>query len=442
MRPALSHTPRGRSFGQGEAAAVRRRRVLFIPGYDPEGETRYRMLFVREMIRHAKRFGLSRRDISKARPIADLPGQSWDVEVATERWATHTTYEVLRWDDMVRRDFRRPLPIVIGLLFTGLVHSLVTGTMSKFWRLHWKFGCVILYPSVVVLLVLAIGLGLGFGVEAVAGLAFPAPGWGRWALRLGVMGLVFSAFYPLGARWFVWHLANDWVFNWQYGMGWRPDYEARAERFARHLLAAADEGGVDELLVVGHSSGATLAVDVVGRALAAEPGLAERVPLSLLTIGSCIPLVALNHNAHAYHAHLGRIMTCRNLFWAEYQAPQDWINFIGFEPLRDVKLELDEADCANPVVRSPLFKETIAEKTYREIVYRPFRMHFQFLIANDHPGAYDYLMIATGPLSLVERVRLGEEAIEKVLGARGRLRPATEAELAAAEKDRLASEAV
>ena len=344
----------------------------------------------------------------------------------------------MRWDDIVLRDFARPLPIVAFLLFVGLLYSAVTGMLAKFWRLHWKFGCVILYPSVVIASIVAFGLATGLGVAALASLLVEPPWWGQAALVFAVAGFVFAAFHPVAARGYVWHLMHDWVFNLQQGLGWRPDYDARADRFARHMVEAARAGGVDELLVVGHSSGATLAVDVVGRALQRDPEAFDGTRVALLTVGTCIPLVALNPAARLYRERMAHIMASPRVFWAEYQAPQDWINFIRFAPIRDVATTVAPEVCRNPVVRSPLFKQTVAAKTYAKIVYQPFRMHFQFLIANDHPGEYDFVMIVAGPLNLEERVRLGEDSIAPVLGTIPTAEP-TDNDLAEAERERFAA---
>ncbi len=417
MSEPLSFTPAGRCLGSEAGSPVHRRHVLFIPGYDPEAEGRYRKLFVREMIRYAKRFGLARREISRIDVLPEVPALRWDVVVGTDRWTTRTEFEVLRWDDIVLADFRRPLPVVIVLLFAGVFSSLVTGTMVKFWRLNWKFGGVILYPAVMVLAFLAASFGIGLAVDALLSSWFPAGPLARWALVLGVAGLSFSALYRLGERWFVWHLMHDWVFNFQHGMGWRPDYQLRVERFARRLSEAMRDSRTDEVLVVGHSSGSTMAVDIVAEALSSDPHLTrERPELALLTLGSCVPIVALNPVARRYRDGMRRIMTEPGLFWAEYQAPQDWINFAGFNPARDLGLGIAPATCRNPTIRSTRFKEIVAEKTYQDIVFKPFRMHFQFLMANDRAGEYDFLMMTAGPITLRERIRLGDASAETVLG--------------------------
>lgn len=436
MKPALSFTPPAR---QGHAASgqpVKRRAVLFIPGYDPAGETRYRMLFVREFIRYAKRFGLSRREVSAVEPLPAVPGLRWQVTAAAAGWETHTTYDVLRWDDIVLRDFRRPLLIGIPLLMAGLAHSLITGTLFRFFRLNWKFGGVILYPAVVILVALLACLGLGLLVSHLLVVLAPAPAFGRAALVAGVAGLSFCLFYPLGERWFVWHLMHDWVSNWQHGMGWRPDHEERVAQFAAHLQAVCGQPDVDEVLVVGHSSGATLAVDVVAVALEGDPNLpGAGGRLCLMTVGSCVPLVAENPFARRYRERLERLMSDPGLLWVEYQAPQDWMNFPGWNPARELNLA-GAATMPNPVVRSARFKETVAEQTYRRMVFKPFRMHFQFLVANDHPGEYDFVMIAAGPLSLADRVLLGPASAEAVFGAGVAGYAPDASEIAAAEAGR------
>jgi len=66
----------------------------------------------------------------------------------------------------------------------------------------------------------------------------------------------------------------------------RPDVEARVDRFAEALVARSRDAAVDEIVVVGHSMGSTLAVEVVARALEIDPNLGAPWPaVCLLTVG-------------------------------------------------------------------------------------------------------------------------------------------------------------
>ncbi len=240
---------------------------------------------------------------------------------------------------------------------------------------------------------------LGTGVAHL--LAGWLPGLAAGAIGLiAAIGLVLAAI-PLLDRIFLRQLINDWVFNWQHSIGRRRDYEARLELFADHVSRVYEAGGVDEVLIVGHSSGALTAVEVAARVL--ERGAPEGPRLSLLTLGSGLPLVAVHRRAEQPRADVMRLVGSDRLVWVDYQAPQDWMNFPGFNPARDLD-ERPEGAVRNPLIRSTKFREIIVPEVYRRISFRPFRMHFQFLMANDLPGEYDFFALTLGPQPLRDRV--------------------------------------
>jgi hypothetical protein len=80
------------------------------------------------------------------------------------------------------------------------------------------------------------------------------------------------------------------------------------------------------------------------------------------------------------------------------------MNFPGFNPVEDLGLAVPVAERFNPVIRSARFRDIMTDKTYRAVLRRPFRMHFQYLMANERAGEYDYVMIVCGPTTLAERV--------------------------------------
>jgi pimeloyl-ACP methyl ester carboxylesterase len=410
--PPLDYTPP--SLAEAIPGAVHRRQVFYIPGYDPEGRTRYRMLFVREFSRYAKRFGLPKPRIGPAALAPDGLVQSWSV-AAEPAWAgARTDYDVLLWDDLVARDFARSRFVSAGLLVLGTLQVILTGLIVRFYRLNWKYGNVILYPFV---LLLALGLGtavIASVVHAHLGDGYGhSLGWPLWAtVPLGLLvGLGWiKAIEVLLNRAFFWQLLNDWVFNWQHGQGWRPDYAARLDAFADHVLArlaalADAEVPVDEVMLVGHSSGAMTAVEVAARVLARDPALGTGAAnLALVTLGSGLPLVALQPRATRLRDEIAALCTSRRLIWVDYQAPQDWMNFPGFNPVHELDLALGDRPVTNPLIRSARFREIISPETYHRVRWRPFRMHFQFLMANDRRGAYDIFAMTLGSQRLRERV--------------------------------------
>lgn len=412
MASPLTYTPP--DLPDGPQSPVRRRHVFYIHGYDPEAGSRYRMLFVRELSRYARRFGEPARAVSRASLSADGLVQSWRVGALPAVEGAETSYDVLLWDDIVARDFARWRFVSVGLLLAGILHWLVTGLIVRFYRLNWKMGNVILYP-VGLVIILAIGVGvIATLVHAHLGDWFAfSMGLPFWlTVPLGILaGLVaLRAMERLLTRAFFWQLLNDWVFNWQHGNGWRGDFERRIETMTSHVIEtihtmSANGDTPDEVMIVGHSSGAQTAVEVTARALSRDAELGTALPsLSLVTLGSGVPLVAMQTAAHRLRSEIADLVTSRRLTWAEYQAPQDWMNFPGFNPVKHLGLDLTGRPITNPLLRSAKFREVIAPETYAKIRGKPFRMHFQFLIANDRRGDYDFFAMVLGPQHLRERV--------------------------------------
>lgn len=419
MANPLSYTPaRWLTAPQGRRD-VARRHLIYLPGYDPEAKTRARSLFVRELVRYARRFGLSDRTVSRVEDRPEVPGLRWHVRAARDGWATETIVEVLRWDDIVDRDFKRSVATRIGLMLVGMVDYLFSGVLVRLFRMNWKFACVIIYPFTMITALGLVAAGLGYAAARVGALLLPAqlPEFVPALLGIAVAAALVAAIWPFFDRLYVWHLLHDWVFNWQHGNGVRRDYEERVDRFAAHLADLARTSDADEILVLGHSSGSIMAVETVARALALDPDLGRVGPeLSLLTVGSCLPLVAFNPRAETCRRDLARIMTSEAVHWVEYQAPQDLLNSAAFNPMRDLDLGIAEAACANPAIRSSRFRDITTEATYRTMLKSPFRMHFQFLMANEKPGDYDYILMALGPTRLADRVRRPDEANALALG--------------------------
>lgn len=383
---------------------VARRLLFYVPGYDPDSERRYRTLFLREIGRYAKVFGVPMPKVGCPTVSEDGNRQSWVVETGGGR--TRTEYELLLWSDLVRRDMGKPRVVGIGLNAWATLNFAVNGTLAGLYRTSWKCANVMVYPFVGSLLLLMALLVASFAGHGVLHHGFGLPGW--FALLAGIVaslvGLRFLA--PRLDRAFLWQLMHDCVFHWQHACGKRPDYDARVEAFTAHMRARIRESQADEVMIVGHSTGGLTAVELAVRLLAEDPTLGEAggPVLSLLTLGSCLPIVALQPDARATRAAVAQLVTSRRLTWVDFQAPQDWMNFPGFNPARDLPLGLSEGEMANPIIRSAKFAEIINRQTYERIRLRPFRMHFQFLMANDHAGVFDIFALTLGPRSLRDRV--------------------------------------
>ena len=400
--PPLSFTPPDRALPPpGEP--VRRRQVFYLPGYDPDATRRYRSLFVREFTRYAKRFAIARKAVSPLVAAPDGLSQTWTVEVETPDWSTTTLYEVLLWDDLVNEDSRRPVVVSVVMLVRGMLHLAATGTLLRVYRLSPKFGNVMVYPFVASLLVAASAVavaGLAAWLGRVAGLPSWAAGLAGIAAAAGAVGVVARHL----DRVFFWQLLHDFNFHWQHARGRRGDYEARLARFAAQVADRVGAVRADEVMFIGHSTGAMTALEVAARALAADPSLGDPArPVARVTLGSALPFVAVQPEARRLRAEVADLVASERATWVDYQAPQDWMNFPGFNPVRDLRLARP-ARMLNPFVRSARYRDVMEPAAYEKIKMRPFRLHFQFLMANDRPGEYDFFALTLGPQRLLDRI--------------------------------------
>ena len=92
----------------------------------------------------------------------------------------------------------------------------------------------------------------------------------------------------LDRRLYVYYLMHDYAFTGIAHGAYPPVLQERLAQF-RGRVRAALASGVDEVLVVGHSSGVHLAVSVLADLIRAEK---PRTQLALLTLGQVVPMIS------------------------------------------------------------------------------------------------------------------------------------------------------
>ncbi len=396
---------------------IRRRLVLYCPGYDAIADRRYYRLMVTQFALLAGQFGIER-EIGPVEVDERVPSVRWSVSAANAGWRTETTYEVLRWDDLIRRDLSRNWRKRAPLFLAMLTASWRDRFMLRLFRMDWHFASLLIYPLIALLAVLCAAIAAGYGVACLVALFLPLSSWITGLITIVLAAFLARAAEPWLRKAYVYHVLDDWIFHWQDTLGRRPDFDARLDHFGQRLFAAARDTSVEEILIVGHSSGAIVAIECVARAFARDPQLGRRGPrLALLTIGARVPISALWTSAQRLRGAITRVAIEPSLLWVEYQAPQDPFHAFRFDAVRDLQLDLGGCARINPVIRSARFKQTLRPHTYRRLRLQFFRLHFQFLMANERPGECDYLMIACGPVSLADRIRDPEQAVIDAYGA-------------------------
>ncbi len=379
------------------------RRVFYIPGYDPIHPRRYRELYRKEGAAQAAISGYHLALTARK----DTGRYGWHVAAQMDGAKVAAEVDVLVWSDIVRTSMSH----TIGATYVQLVRTAWTYlTSGALWRLmRLRKGPVIaaLYPVGFLLVQAALAIALAYGVCR-------AVSWG-WnaALPYGAVGWVIGAAFGIAAgyallRWFkkrdgkfyAYYLMHDYAYSARYRGANPPPLEARLAEFADDI-AAALTGGAGEVLVVGHSSGAHLAVSIL-----ADLVREGRVPpggpaLSFLSLGQVVPMVSFLPDAHRLRADLAYLSQSDALTWVDVTAPGDGCAFALCDPV-------SVSGVAPPGKRWPLvisaaFTQTLSAERWRELRWKFFRLHFQYLCAFDRPGDYDYFRITAGPMTLGQR---------------------------------------
>lgn len=382
---------------------VHRRLIVYVQGYDPRGVAEYYRIFRREYRNTCALYGLSG-EIGKATNDPERHIATWDATTAGDGWQVDTRYMFLRWEDIIRQDFARPLWWKIVAMYHALGIAVFNGVLARIMRAHWRFGLFTLYPLVLMTFWIAMGAVVGLVIdEAATNLGASRP----LSIVIGAVAgcaAFAGALWLTGSRSYLLYLCDDVASTYQFAHRQRPDWEARLETFAGYIVDAMRASDADEVVIVGHSSGSFLAVDVLDRALARDPGLGRHGPkLRLLTIGANLPIIGFHLAADWFRDKIARLAVARAVDWIDYQSRHDIMNFWPFDPVEGHGIALEKTR-HNPHVSFVNFRDLWTPGDFGRRRWRFFDAHFQFLLANERLGAaYDYYLICCGPFDLLTR---------------------------------------
>jgi hypothetical protein len=288
------------------------------------------------------------------------------------------------------------------------------GTMGRFTRANWRFATFITYPHFILLLeavcVAAFAFVFEKGLQAL-GLPLLASAPLAFALFIAVLGLVLK--YTENQT-YVLYLLCDWIWTFEFAHQKRPEWDERIDRFADYLCKVARSSDADEIIIVGHSSGSFLGTEMLARALKRDGALGRHGPrVMLLTLGGNYPIVGFHAAAQHFRDHLRELAIEPSVEWIECQARKDVMNFFQLDPISSHGIEVG-ANRRNPKIVPVRFREIIDPGHYNLFRWQFFRVHFQFVMANERPHAYDFFMIVCGPVPLRERMACPAAALTAV----------------------------
>lgn len=385
---------------------VRKRRVFYVSGFDPRGVSAYHRMFCEESRKQGAWSGIEVETGARRResPVSSV----WTARRETGSGTVETTFEFVHWDDIARRHWHTGIRNLYRLAFKTYWHWIIASDflLRRIFRAsRWNF-LTGLAPAIVLFLLPPLGLLAGWGGHAIAAMIPGAPAWLPYAGGIGgffgVLGLAWWLERFFSLAW----LLRTYGFVVDHSRGKVPALDERMDRFAARIVEYAASSDDDEILVVGHSVGANVAVSTMARALKLDSGLCSSGrPVSLLTLGGSIPMQGLMPWSTAFRDDLKFVAHAQALPWVDVSARQDVASFALLNPVQAAGVELDDETARRPLVVSGQFRQMLSPETYATASWDMFRMHFQYLMASERPKENDYLAITTDSVAFTDRFR-------------------------------------
>ncbi len=374
---------------------VKRRRVFYIPGYDPIHPRRYRELYRSE---GAAQSALSGYQISVSAKMGDGPF-GWHVHSEQDGTEVETQIQVLVWSDIVRDSMSNSVVATyVQLVRTAWIY-LATGTFRRLMRLRKGPVIAALYPLAMLVFQLAAALAIAWGIWKGGSQFFDL-----FAIAPAILTfcLLLRWFQKIDNKLFAYYLMHDYAYSASLKGETPAALRKRMTEFTE-LIRQALATDVDEVLVVGHSSGAHIGVSVLADVIRSAPDTGFRPALSFLSLGQVVPMVSFLPNAKELRTDLQFLSVQYNLTWVDVSAPGDGCSFALCDPVGVSGVATESKKW--PLVLSAAFTQTLSPERWQALRWRFFRLHFQYLCAFDRVGAYDYFRITAGPQSLAQRFR-------------------------------------
>ncbi len=357
---------------------VKRRLVLFFPGFEPLGAEAHRDRFDHAAAKTGKAFDVEFSCSQLSSRPSGLPGFS--VDASGENWSTQTDVAVFDWSAILDTFARRNVLIRLVSGIAALFVLLGNGTVANYMRTSWRYGFFYLYPFLLLAASAAIGAAAAAATSSVTSSALPP-------IVVGILATAAAVFWASRQA----HLLlmmDDWHFAIRLARKDNQAIEAVKFVFSAQLAAECASGHYDEVLVIGHSLGCVFAVD----SLSSSSVSGDHQP-SLMTIGSSLFKIALQPKA-GWLRHSISTLTTANVKWLDIQALTDVISFYRSNPASSAGITTG----LRPNIQRIHFKDMLLETSYRRNRRNFFKTHRQFVLGNEKRYFYSMHMIACGPL--------------------------------------------
>ena len=328
-------------------------------------------------------------------PLRSADNFGWRVTSTIEGRDTVSDITVLTWSDLVKSSMERGVVWTYLSLFKTAWIYIGSGALRDVMKLRKGPVIAALYPVGFLIAQLCFAILCAAVLSSVLWPMHPVLGITSW----GIIWPILALFQKYDGKIFAHYLMQDYAHTARHRGAYDPELSTRLDAFG-HSIEEALSQGYDEVLVVGHSSGAHLGVSVLAR-LERAGVVTQKSPVAFLGLGHVVPMVSFLPAAKELRSDLKQLGNSDAVTWVDVTAPGDGCSFALCDPVA-VSGQGDGTQ-NGPLVLSAAFTQTLSDARWRALRWRFFRLHFQYLCAFDQVGFYDHFEITAGPHTLRDR---------------------------------------
>ncbi len=376
------------------AAAVRRRLVLFIHGFDPRGFGLPYANFLKEFDKHKRLTGAE----GAVGPIEPSPPDKpwlkrWHATLAEPgEPPVETVFDFLQWQDLIprRRRFRfAQMTWAAVTTFIAMLRYGVFPKMAAYSRSHCalavvQFAIVALYLWIMASLVWT-GYVLG------------RPYGGLYAALGVAAGLALAAgFYWMTVRLdrflYVWFAIALWNFQWLHGSRGLPEVDRRFEHFGAYVEEKLADPDFDEVVLIAVSTGAYHSIEMLGGILQRNPTLGGRT-LPFLTLGAQPSVTSWFGPRGRFLDGMKRILGGGAVQWLAYTIRGDIMTVDGYDPFREGHLDANELR-GNAIIHHRIhLKHMLTPESRKALGWKFLWIHLYYLMASETGDEHDFFSL-------------------------------------------------
>lgn len=374
-------------------------------GYDGRGTIRYHRMMCQQHRYYKKRFKIpmSIGPFNKnIRPQSHF--SHFTVEAEWPEGNSITNCYVSDWQMEIQNDAKRPyFQRILRFLYSYLKFCISGCFWPIFTRQIWaaiafsvptagllaRLLLLSLFVLPAIALIRAFELNLTIGIIIGLMLIYP------FLLAYARVSRYFKSLYEQ-------LLADAFILFRRYADNDTRKVEAQAATFSREMIDLIDQERPDEVFIIGHSGGCFHALPVHKAVLEARRSGSGHKNYDILqvTLGSLVPYGMVHKKSYYFRTLATQMLEDSDTHWIEYFAPHDPYSTPYINLGKDYGFNLSTPIPARYEVRSALYGKVFSKRKIRLFKFNPLRMHFQYFMANDVAGSYDFFYILTNPNAL------------------------------------------